>query len=264
MRKLLWVNLFYIAALTVMLTTTAATAFANSAVEIRLALDQGHFNQAAKMGQSLATAEGLALAAEAIAAPVLLGDSENQKDRAKEALTLAKAAVALDPNSQEARLQVALALGFVTRASNPITVWRKGLAGELSDAIARHQDLAPNDARGHALLGAWHYGIVRKAGKKRALKWYEATFADGNIAYNKALELAPDDIIIKANYALSLVETDYQRHQTRANKMLKDAVNTPPKTAIENAVQNRMLSILNNWTDERFVVNASGDWLDGK
>lgn len=260
MRKIIGV-IIGIAALTAPIT--ASPAVANSPPEIRILLDQGDFDRAASMGEALATADGLALAAEALAGPVLLGHANNQKDQAEAALDLAEAAVALDPNHAEARLQVALALGFVTRASNPLTVWRKGLAGDLKDAIDAHQTLAPDDARGYALRGAWHYGIVRKAGEKRAENWYKATLTDGNAAYERALELSPHNIIIEANYALSLVDIDYPNNQARAKAMLEDCTGENPKTAIERAVQARMAAVLARWDDREFVEAEAANWLDG-
>jgi len=251
MTKRVWNSFSKIIIVAFVTFLTHTPSHANSLEQTRQLLDQGQFDQAAEMGQTIATAQGLTLAAEAIAAPVLLGKSDNQRDRAKAALKLAEAAVGLDPNSVEARLQVALALGFVTRASNPITVWRKGLAVELKDAIAAHQNLAPNDARGHALLGAWHYGIIRKAGEKRGHKWYDATLIAGNAAYDKALQLAPNDIIIKTNYALSLVDDDYDAHQVTALNMLEAAINIPAQSALETAVQSRMKTIVEDWDNKK-------------
>ena len=260
MRKIMWM-MVGLAAL--MAPLISSPSMASSAPEIRMVLDQGDFGRAVVMGQALATADGLALAAEALAAPVLLGFSDNQKDQAKAALDLAEAAVTLDPNHAEARLQLALALGFVTRSSNPLTVWRKGLAKDLDAAITAHQALAPDDARGYALRGAWHYGIVRKAGEKRAQKWYKASLVDGNAAYERALKLSPHDIIIEANYALSLVDINYPANQARAKAMLEDCTDSSPQTALERAVQQRMAKVLARWNDQDFVETQAAKWLDG-
>ena len=251
-----------IAALSAFITTPHS--HANTISETRIAIDQGDFTRAAAMGQSLATADGFTLAAEALAAPVLLGIDDNPKRAAKAAYKFSQAAIELDPSNVEAHMQAALALGFITRASNPISVWRKGLATDLKEAIDAFELLSPNDARVQALRGAWHYGIVRKAGQKRAQKWYEASLVDGDAAYEAAITLAPNDIIIKANYALSLVDSDYQTHKDRARAMLDNCIATTAQTAIERAVQERMKTILKDWDNQKFIEEKSARWLDGK
>lgn len=251
-----------LSALFCMLAAPASVAM--DVVQTRTAIDQGRYGEAAQMGTALASADGYALAAEAMAAPVLLGTANDQKDQAKAAFALAKTALDLDPNHVEAHMQFALSLGFITRASNPITVWRKGLANDLRAAIDAYETLAPDDARVHALRGAWHFGIVRKAGEKRAEKWYGATRAAGHAAYERALALSPHDIIIEANYALSLVDEDYDREHVRAKTMLEDCANEAPKTAVEQAVQTRMNTILARWDDKDFVRDEAARWLDGE
>lgn len=262
MRKSMWAVILTAAAFTAPINTPSA--FASTLSETRIAINQGDFTRAAEMGQALATADGLTLAAEALAAPVLLGTDDDPKSTAKAAYKLTQAAIALDPSHTEAHMQAALSLGFVTRATNPISVWRKGLANDLKDAIDAFDTVAPNDARVHALRGAWHYGIVRKAGEKRAQKWYKANLTDGNAAYDAALALSPNDIIIKSNYALSLVDVDYSANQSRARAMLEDCIQARSQTAIERAVQERMRATLLSWNDQKFVKTESTRWLDGK
>lgn len=254
----------FTASLAAFAPSTATPVTRQSAAEIRALLDAGNYTLAAELGQSLASADGLALASEALSAPVLLATSEDPKDQAKTAHELAKEALALDPSHIDAHMQIALTLGFITRASNPITVWRKGLAGDLKDAIDAFEALAPNDARVHALRGAWHYGIVRKAGEGRAENWYSATMTDGNAAYDRALELSPHDIIIEANYALSLVEADYDANQSRARAMIEDCTDETAKTAVERAVQDRMNAIHARWDEPDFVRAEAARWLDGE
>lgn len=227
-------------------------------------MDHGDFEAAMILGEAEGTADGLAIAAEALNAPVMLLQTDNPKKQAKRAMAMAARAVAADPTHAEARLQYALALGFVTRASNPITVWRKGMAADLTEAIDDYLALDPESARGHALRGAWHYGIVRKAGQKRAENWYGATLAGGNTAYDRALELSPHDIIIEANYALSLIDQDYDTNQARARDMLTDCTDTPPKDAVERAVQAQINTVLERWDEPDYVRKQAALWLDGE
>jgi len=122
---------------------------------------------------------------------------------------------------------------------------------------------SPEDGRAHALLGAWHLGILRKTGNKNGKKWFGADPSLGQAAYETALSLRPDDIIIRSNYALSLAELDFETHKTRAREMLVTALAAQPKDAVERDVQLRMREVLNLWDDDTARADRIEQFLDG-
>lgn len=231
--------------------------------EARAALDRGEFDHALGLSQSLGTPEALILAAEALSSKILLCETSHQRREAKQARQYAEQALLQDPENFEALLQYALAEGFVTRASNPISVWRKKMPQKLLESVTRLKNAAPDDGRADALLGAWHFGIIRKAGEKNGAKWYEASIASGRQAYEAALVARPDDLIITSNYAFSLLDFDPDTYNETARDMLLRAAAQTPRDVVEAGVQNRVKQILTLWETEAATEEA-GRFLDGK
>ncbi len=230
--------------------------------DARSHLNQGDYDQAITLGTEMETAEGLILAAESLSAKVMLGYVDSPKNGAKKARKWAQAAIEQDPQSQEARVQYALAYGFETRASSPFRAWRKNLPEKTLSAIEYVRTIYPDDPRGDALLGAWHLGIVRKAGDKNAQKWFDASEAAGMAHYDLALKAAPDDIVIAANYALVLLSIDQDRHMERAADMIRHIKLQTPKNAMETEVQTRMNTLL-DYEDPADLTLRVEKLLDG-
>jgi tetratricopeptide (TPR) repeat protein len=234
-----------------------------SEVEARAALHSGDFIRAATAVQTNTSIQARLIAAEALSAQVLLGLAEDGKETAKEALSICESVLAEEPNNTEARFQYALADGFVTRATSPFSAWRKKLPQRTFDVVTELVATVPEDGRAHALLGAWHVGILRKTGEKNGRKWFGADIAAGRTAYERALELRPNDIIITSNYALSLAELDFATHSETAYAMLQTAVSAAPQDAVETQVQTRMQEVLSLWDDAEAREKRIAHFLDG-
>ena len=121
----------------------------------------------------------------------------------------------------------------------------------------------PDSARGDALLGAWHLGVVRKAGEKNGEKWYGASIAGGISAYTEALKRAPQDILIASTYALSLYILDTDVYGQDARGLLEWVTKTPAQTAMDREVKERMARILQTFDRSETAVKMSEDFLDG-
>ena len=247
-------------------TLLGGTAFAccESEAEARNALVTGNFDAAASAAPQLNTHEAKLIAAEALNAKVLLGIAEDDKDAAKAALALSESVLTDDPSNIEAQFQYALADGFMTRATSPFKAWRKKLPQKTRAIIDSYITQSPQDGRAFALLGAWHMGILRKTGEKNGEKWFGATLAEGESAYKTALELRADDIIINANYALSLTELDFAAHGPTARARLTNVMAKEPNNAVEREVQQRVQEILLLWDDEKALMKRIERFLDGK
>lgn len=212
----------------------------NGTGNLRHLFNTGDYKSAIKAGKDMGGVEGLSLASESMSAQVLLGQVKKRRKTATKARKLAQKALKLDPDSHEAIVQYALARGFETQSSSPMRVWRKGLIKKSKDAIIDVQEKFPQDARGDALMGAWHLGIVRRAGEERALDWFEATEADGIAFYQASLLKRPDDIIILANFATALLAIDSERHVERARILAERAYAAEPSISLERDVQDRL------------------------
>ena len=191
-----------------MVVALAVPAYGFDVAVVKEGMAKGQFAQACMLAEEADTAEGLALAAECLLTEILLGEAEKNKKQAKKARKLAEAALELETMHQNARLQFAIADGFVTRETGDVSAWMKKLPQKTFDIIQAYRKDFPDDVRGDALMGAWHLGVVRKAGEKNANKWFDASILEGRRLFEKALEQSPDDIVIGVNYAFSLIVLD--------------------------------------------------------
>ena len=182
-----------------------AASFASTPETIRDALTAGNFETAFIQAETLETAEGYALAAESLLSEIMLGQAKKNKKQAKRARKLAEAGLELDPSNQNARLQYALADGFVARETGDVSAWMKKIPQKTQAIVEAYRRDFPHDTRGDALLGAWHLGVAQRAGSKNAKKWFGADVAEGRALYQSARADQPDDIVIAVNYAFSLL-----------------------------------------------------------
>ena len=221
----------------------------------------GDYDGARVLAESLDTSEGYILASEAITAEILLGYYDKPNKPAKEARKLAEKAVLLDPNNLDARFQQAVAFGLETQSTGILKAWRQKLPRRMYDMIETLQDEAPNDPRGHALLGAWHFGIVNKIGERNANKWYEATLKDGTHYYEMALTLAKDDIVIMSNYAAAMILLDNPDY---AQKLLTSVMDMPPRNAAEIGIKKRAAALSALYDDPKALKETAKDFLNHK
>ena len=221
----------------------------------------GDYDEARTLAESLKTPHGYVLASEAVSAKLILGYFEKPYNAAVRARELAEKAIALSPDNIDAQFQYAVAFGLETQSTGVIKAWRKRLPKRMLEVIEDLRLMAPDDPRGHALLGAWHLGIVNKVGQRNAYKWYKASEETGMAHYERALNLAQDDILIASNYAastISLGNPDY------AQKLLISVVNMPAKSAAERGIQDRMKALLELSNQPKEQRQAAKRFLNNK
>jgi cytochrome c-type biogenesis protein CcmH/NrfG len=202
-------------------------------------LHDGLYSEARETALATQTVDGLNIAAEAMAAEIMLMRVDDAKDHAKDAIKLTETALARDPDNIEARFLRALHTGFRTRSSSAFAILMKGLIGDTRDAIDEFATIAPDDARADALRGAWHLGIVRAAGEGR----FDASLEAGMAHYDRAVAAFPDDIVIMGNYAFSLIVMDDPALLPRAAELLDQIEAEAPDNATERDTRSRMLRL---------------------
>ena len=244
--------------------SVSAQAFDVSIVRAEMA--KGQFQDAYSLAEKSETAEGLALAAESLLTEILLGEAMKNKKQAKTARKLAQAALDLDPMHQNARLQFAVADGFITRETGDVSAWMKKLPQKTYGIIQSYRTDFPDDVRGDALLGAWHLAIVRKAGEKNANKWFEASIKDGQYLFEKALEKSPDDIIIGINYAFALIVLDEEEFSdlSVARKHLEYLSRLEPKDYLDQTLFAFGKEALSRLDNRENAQDYTAQFLDGK
>jgi len=218
----------------------AGTAFAAALDDVRAAINTGQYDQAYAQGSALGSIDGLLLAAESLNTKIMLGQSKSAKKDAQRAMKLSQDVLAQDPDHKNASLQYAIAFGFYGREVSAVTAWRKNLPPKIEASIHRAKLLNSNSPQSTAMLGAWHYSVVYKAGKKRAKKSYNATEEQGRILFDAALEAAPNDIPIRANYVMMLYVIGPKKNEEYIQSLLPVFHDLQPN----NDLETRMLSVM--------------------
>lgn len=245
----------------------SAVAIATSPGEVRALIATGEYEKSRALAVQIDTAEGYFLAAESLSAQIMLGEVKKLNKQSKKARDYAKMALALDPESYDARLQYALTDGFVTRTSGDLTAWRKGLPLKTYDIIQEFRADYPDDARAMALEAAWHFGVIRKTGLKNGQKWFGASLETGHQIYQEAIARRPSDIIIKANYfmALQALNKKIDVHDPAASKVvLEEILSLQANIDLDRKVQGHLRSALTMIDDPDAVRAFAEDFLDGK
>ncbi len=225
---------------------------ASSLEDAKAAWTQGQFVEAARIGESLATSEGYALAARSLvvhAVHVAAGD--DREAMLERATALARRAVELDPDNADAHVEVAHAIGRYAEAIGPYKAASEGYAEKIRAAIDAAMQLDPDLVTAHLSIGGWHAGIVGAVGSFLARLTYGATEREAVAAFERALALAPDAKEVPYQYALSLLDIDEDEHREKAEDLLERAVAIAPATAHERLLHSRAVERLK-------AIRASG------
>lgn len=242
----------------------SAPAWGNSAQEVRGLIASGDYETAQSLAETLETAEGYALAAESLSARILLGEVRKLNKRSKQARKLSEKALEIDPTLYDAKLQYALSYGFVTRTSGDLTAWRKKLPTKTLAIIRDFRTAYPDDPKGLALEGAWHLGVIRKAGTKNGGKWFGASLAEGERLYAQARAQAPNDVLIETNYAMSLLVLDVKHYGPQVKPILEAVAIMPAADDLYRKVQEKAAKILASYGDDKRVEKLAARFLDGE
>lgn len=250
------------------MTVACLSTFASAAdvTTIRALMTAGDYDAAADQAEAFQTPESYALAAEALLSEIMLGEVEKNKKQSKRARELAEAALEADPSNQNARLQYAIADGFVTRETGDVSAWMKKLPQKTYAVVQAYRIDFPEDVRGDALMGAWHLAIVRKAGDGNAQKWFGANVADGQAFYNKAIAFEPDNAVIGVNYAFALIGLDDEDMPdvTTAREILERLTVMEPTDHLDKTVLEYGRVALVKLEDRDAARDYVGMFLDGE
>lgn len=208
------------------------------------AFEAGAFLSAADAAQAGGEAGGLTFAARSLLAACVAGTPAEHPDALIErAIDTARAALDRDPNSVEARLNLALGIGLKGRRTGRMEALRKGYAATgrrlIEDALA----MDPDNAWAHALMGGWSLEVLRRGGKIGA-KIYGADFEDGVAHFDRARALAPTDPAIAMLYGAALLELDPKRHAEEARAQFEAAAAGRPKDALGRMMRREAMTLL--------------------
>jgi tetratricopeptide (TPR) repeat protein len=206
----------------------------------RATFEQGDFVGAAEEARATETAEGLAFAARALLVHAdLVARGDDRLPLIERAEEDARAAIALAPEYAEGHLQLAVALGFKARLEGRLTAHAAGYADEARAHLDYVAAREPDNPWLHALLGGWHLEISEVGGfLGRTI--YGAEIDAGVDAYDQALSLKPDDLLIVYQCALQLAALGDEPLITRARALLQQATLPEDPDALDRLIFERI------------------------
>jgi tetratricopeptide (TPR) repeat protein len=204
---------------------------------------KGSYEQAARAGEAAHTAPGYAIAARAVLADEVLRDTPCMPCLSR-AEDLARQAIAADPHHAYGQIWLAVALGYQARVTGVVRARLKDAPGQSKIALDTAVQDDPKNAFAVSALGGWNMEIVRGGGAYLARMLYGATEAEAISLFDRAVKLAPGNVAVHYQIALSLVGYDADKYHTRIVAELRAAVAGEAATAYEKKIQDRANDLL--------------------
>lgn len=200
----------------------------------------GKFVEAAAAGRAEGTAAALVLAGRATL--IVASFDTTDKTRAKAMIDAADRdfdlALAKAPNSIEAQLQKATALGYRAKLSKS-----PGLAKETRARMEAVVARDPNYGLGWASLGGWHAGAVATLGRFIAGTVLGANPKTAIADFDLAMAKDPRNPVHPAFYGLTLLDLD-TANAPRATELLKRVGQMPARDAYEALLKRSTAQVL--------------------
>lgn len=198
--------------------------------------EQGRFADAEKAALALGDAAGYALAARADLAAEMMRPEPCSPCLAH-AEALAARSVAMDPKLAEGRIEYVVALGYEARLMGELEAHFKGFASKAKDNIDAAIADDPANAWAWAALGGWNIEIAHDAGATLARWLFGASLKSGLADFAKAFAIAPDNVVLRFQYALSLASCHDPVYRTAILDALGRAARGVPRGAYEAYAQ---------------------------
>ena len=199
---------------------------------------KGDYEQAANAGEASNTATGFAIAARAVLADEVLRNQPCMSclERAEK---LARAAVAADPHLAFGHVWLAVALGYEARIIGAIRARLMDTPAQSLGALDAAVADDPKNPYAISALGGWNIEVVRGGGAYLARFFYNASESNALNLFDRAVKIAPDNVAVHYQIALSLAGFDANKYHDRISTELKDAVSGLAQTTYEKKIQER-------------------------
>lgn len=220
-----------------------AAARAATTEEIFALYARGDYEQAAKVGEAARTASGYAVAARAVLADEVLRDRPCLEclERAER---LSRQAVATDPRHAFGQIWLAVSLGYQSRITGLVKARLRDAPGQSRLALDAAIASDPQNPYAVSALGGWHIEIVRGGGATLARLLYGARESEALALFDRSIRLAPGNVAVRYQIALSLLGYDDEKYRGRILTELRAAASGEAATAYEKDIQGRANELL--------------------
>ncbi len=215
------------------LSLLAPAAFAETPFQL---YEAGRFPEAEKAALAEDDAAGYALAARAILAAEMMRP-EPCSLCLEHAQALAEHAIDLDPKLPEGRIEFVVALGYQARLMGALEAHFKGFAEKAKNNIEAAIAADPGNAWAWAALGGWNIEIAHDAGTTLGRWLYGASLKSGLEDFSRAFAAAPENLVIRYQYALTLAACHEPIYHDAILDALSRAVAATPHGAYEAYAQ---------------------------
>lgn len=231
------------ALLALLLLALPGVARAATTEEIFALYARGDYAQAIRAGEAARTAPGLAIAARAQLAEAVLRPTPCLSCL-QNAEKLAREAIAADPRFSDGHVWLAVALGHQARIIGKVRARLNDSPGQSKAALDKALASNPDNPYTVSALGGWHIEIVRGGGSYLAGLLYDASEGEGIALFDRAVKLAPGNVAVHYQIALSLAGYDAGKYRARIVAELKSAIACTAATAYERRMQSRAGDLL--------------------
>ena len=214
------------------------SALAATTDEIFALYAKGDYEQAEREGEASHTAPGLAIAARAVLADAVLRETPCLPclERAE---SLSRQAIAADPHYAFGQVWLAVALGYQARIIGSVKARMNNSPAQSKAALETAISDDPKNAFAVSALGGWHIEIVRGGGAFLGGLVYGAKEQQALALFDRAIQLAPGNVAVHYQIALSLAGFNSGKYHARIASELRASLAAVPQTAYEKKIQAR-------------------------
>jgi hypothetical protein len=217
----------------------------------------GRYDEAVRAGTAAHNAYGYAIAARAILADAVLREAPCL-DCVRRGEDYARRAVAADPSLGDGQVWLAVSLGYEARITGLVMARLNDSPGQSKAALDAAIGSEPDNPYALAALGGWHIEIVRGGGAYLAGLLYGASEAQALSLFDRAAHVAPGNVAVRYQIALSLAGFDPDKYRSRIDSELAAALRDMAATKYEKAMQGRAADL------QMLLKRGDDDALDAR
>lgn len=246
---------FALLACLLLLTVPVRAAMAQDRAALFESYAAGRYEEAARAGAAARTAYGYALAARAVLADAVLRETPCL-ECIQRAERLARQAVAADPKLADGQIWFAVSLGYQARIKGVLWARWQGFPDQAKAALQAAVAAEPDNPYAVSAFGGWQVEVVKAGGPFLARQLFGATLDEAMALFDRAVRLAPGNVAVRYQIALSLAGLDPVTHRARVIAELDAALRAVPNTAYERRLFSRAGELSTAMTGDRVRLDA--------